>query len=85
MTEVVLTREEELARDGWTKQSTNDEPRLSELAAMYESLGYEVHLEPLAEDTSGETCQSCFLADADRYQTIYTRPKQGATVEDDLW
>ncbi len=85
MTEAVLTREEELIRDGWTKQSTNDEPRLSELVAMYESLGYEVHLEPLTEDTSGETCQSCLLVNPERYYTIYTRPKQGATVEDDLW
>ena len=78
-------REEELIRDGWTKQSTNDEPRLSELVAMYESLGYEVHLEPLTEDSSGETCQSCLLVDADRYQTIYTRSRQAATVEGDLW
>ncbi len=45
-----MTRQESLAKDGWKRQSTQDEPRLSELAEMYEELGFEVHLEPLHPD-----------------------------------
>ena len=41
-----MTREAELAREGWQKQTTYDEPRLSELVEMYEEIGYQVHLEP---------------------------------------
>jgi hypothetical protein len=36
--------------------------------------GFEVVLEPV--DTSSEDCTSCIAAMADRYKTIYTRPKE---------
>jgi len=69
-----LTREQELARAGWVKRTTYDEPRLSEIVAEYRVLGFEVHLEPFhAEDES--TCAECMLQDSARYQTVYTRKR----------
>lgn len=73
-----MTREEELTGKGWQKQSTNDEPRLSELADMYQEIGYQVHLEPFhPEEEPG--CTVCMKLQADRYKTIYIRKK---TTED---
>jgi hypothetical protein len=69
-----MTREEELTGKGWQKQSTNDEPRLSELADMYQEIGYQVHLEPFhPEEEPG--CTECMKLQADRYKTIYIRKK----------
>jgi hypothetical protein len=76
-----LTREEELIKAGWEKKFVTSEPRLSEMAELYESLGLEVLLEPLppkGEVDSGSCeanqCTVCFDADRDRYRTIFTRP-----------
>jgi len=66
-------REEELKREGWTKQFTTDEPRLSEAVELYESLVYEVRLEPASFDEASEVCKTCLLADCSKYKTIYTR------------
>ena len=70
-------RRKELEREGWVRQFTADEPRLSEAVELYESLGFEVHLEPVTPDESAEECQICFEKEGDRYKTIYTRPKRG--------
>jgi hypothetical protein len=45
-----MTRQDELARQGWQRKSTYDEPRLSEMADMYKDIGLEVHLEPFHAD-----------------------------------
>ncbi|OQY60690.1 MAG: hypothetical protein B6245_00095 [Desulfobacteraceae bacterium 4572_88] len=67
-----MTRQESLLREGWKRQSTQDEPRLSELAEMYEELGFEVHLEPLhPEEEPG--CTDCMKVSPEKYKTIYTR------------
>ena len=42
-----MTREEELVGLGWTRRFIACEPRLSESVELYESLGFEVLLEPL--------------------------------------
>jgi len=73
------SRQKELEREGWVRQFTADEPRLSEAVELYESLGLEVHLEPVTPDESAEECQICFQ-EGDGYKTIYTRPKQGDVV-----
>lgn len=70
------SRQRELEREGWVKQFTADESRLSEAVELYESLGFEVHLEPVTPDDSAEECQICFQGD-ERYMMIYTRPKRG--------
>ena len=68
-------REAELARDGWKKQTTYDEPRLGELKQFYEEMGFEVRLEePEAEDLS--ECTACMDAAPGALKTIYTRVKK---------
>ena len=69
-----MTRQEELAHQGWQRQATYDEPRLSEMANMYKEIGLEVHLEPfhIAEEPG---CTACMAVTPELYQTIYTRKK----------
>ncbi len=68
------TYEERLTREGWIKQATYDDPRLSELVETYEAINLEVHLEPVrAENESG--CTSCLQDSPDSLKTIYTRRK----------
>ncbi len=76
----MMKTREELEREGWERRSCEKEPRLSELAALYEELGFEVMLLPARpEDLSGtstEECQTCFEeASLAHYKTIYTRRK----------
>lgn len=67
-----MARKDELAREGWERQSTYDEPRLSELVEMYEELGFEVHLETFhPEEESG--CAECMKVSPEKYKTIYTK------------
>jgi hypothetical protein len=63
--------------EGWTARTTTDEPRLSELAELYEELGFEVMLRPVTAEDGGGTCAVCVTDDPDRYKTIYTRLKHG--------
>jgi hypothetical protein len=70
----MLSREQELINDGWTKQSTHDEPRLSDIEEMYEEIGLEVLLEPF-NPSKEPGCTDCMRASADKYKTIYTRLK----------
>jgi hypothetical protein len=75
------SREAELTREGWLKKTTIGEPRLSEIAANYRSLGYQVHVETYRAD--GEACNTCFEAGDAMGQlngTIYIR--QGAAAAD---
>ena len=71
-----MTRQGELTRQGWTRQATYDEPRLSEMADMYKDIGLEVHLEPLHADEE-PACSSCMAVMPELYKTIYTRKKPG--------
>lgn len=63
-----------LSADGWTRRFTAEEPRLTEMAEYYRSLGLEVRVEngALGED---DECHECFDAEGfgERYKTIYTR------------
>jgi hypothetical protein len=69
-----VTREEELTAQGWERQATYDEPRLSEMADTYKDIGFEVHLEPFdADEEPG--CTTCMAMTPDRFKTIYTRKK----------
>ncbi|KYH36566.1 MAG: hypothetical protein AYL30_007420 [Candidatus Hecatellales archaeon B24] len=67
-------REEELRKQGWIRQFTASEPRLSEAVELYESLGYEVKLEPAIPSEANEACRECLLYED--CKTIYTRPKK---------
>jgi len=54
---------------------------------VYELLGFEVHLEPVAPGESSEECAACLEVLCDRYKTIYTRPAEGGVSQEalDLW
>lgn len=76
-------REQELKDQGWERRFIASGSRLSEAAELYESLGFEVLLEPLPDEeellkgsceTSG--CTACFQADKDRYRIIFTKPRK---------
>ena len=53
---------EELEKEGWIKRTTIDEPRLSEIIEEYESLGYEVHLEPVKLEDLDKECKGVIKA-----------------------
>ncbi|MBI3015913.1 MAG: hypothetical protein HYY65_12850 [Candidatus Tectomicrobia bacterium] len=63
-----------LKAEGWERRTTVCEPRLSELVELYESLGFEVRLEPF-EPEEGYECLDCYLMEPGRYKIIYTRPQ----------
>jgi hypothetical protein len=74
-------REEELMGLGWEKRFMADEPRLSEMKEMYESIGFDVLLEPLPgkeelASCAESGCTACMDVDPDRYRVIYTRAKE---------
>lgn len=78
----MVNRDEELKRGGWERKSVAGEPRLSELVELYQSIGLEVHLEPVSEDAS-EECQICFEGQPKgKYMVIYARKREGSKSED---
>jgi hypothetical protein len=68
------TAEEKLIQEGWQKQATYDDPRLSEMLEMYADIGLEVHLEPF-DAAAADGCSGCMQLYPDRFKTIYTRKK----------
>jgi len=65
----------ELEKQGWVKRTTIDEPRLSEIIEEYESLGFEVHLEPIKLEDLDKECRTCYQNQLDKLKTVYTRKK----------
>jgi hypothetical protein len=77
-----MRREDELTKAGWERRFVSCEPRLSEMAEIYRSLGLDVLLEPLPpkEDQERGDCEEggctiCFDTDKEKYRTIFTRPR----------
>jgi hypothetical protein len=73
---------EKLEREGWTRQFTADEPRLSEVIALYEEMGLEVHLESFIEvqpssefPITGRKCSACFKGVENQHKIIFIRKK----------
>lgn len=64
----------EMAKEGWEKRTTYDEPRLSELTQYYEELGYEVISLPFNPDED-PGCNACMKEMPEHYRTLYTRKK----------
>lgn len=69
-----ITPAERLSSEGWKKQATYDDPRLTEMVEMYQEIGLEVHLEPFDAENEKD-CTTCMASMPDLYKTIYTRPK----------
>jgi hypothetical protein len=67
-----VSSEKELIARGWEKQTTYDEPRLSDIVEMYEETGFEIRLEPFDPFTT-QGCADCMKASPEKYKTIYTR------------
>lgn len=58
---------------GWQRQFTTDPTRLEEMVDFYQSLGYEVWVEPACDELSQPECASCFEKFCDQYKTIFVR------------
>ena len=69
-----MTPAEKLISEGWEKQATYDEPRLSEMVDTYKEIGLEVLLEPF-NAANEEGCTGCMELSPDQFKTIYTRKK----------
>jgi hypothetical protein len=74
LTDQALERHRKLIEEGWIRRFTAEEPRLSEMKELYESLGLEV-LVTSATPEEAQECADCFGTPkfGDRYKTIYTR------------
>ncbi len=65
-------KDEELAREGWSRRFVGGPPRLRELQELYESLGHEVRLERLSAEELAQECGDCRLA-LELFRVVYTR------------
>lgn len=75
----------QLEKEGWTRQFTIEEHRLSEYVELYESLGHEVRVGPVEPSSlEMEECQACYLAECSKYRTIYTRRKLNKETKREL-
>ena len=74
-----MTDEADLIAAGWEKQTTYDDPRLTEFADTYRELGFEVRLEPLPP-TDSTSCTECLAHDPGRFRTIWTRRPPGGNA-----
>ena len=82
-------READLLAEGWIKQTTIGEPRLTEIVENYRGLGYEVHVVEHREE-SGDGCNTCFTAGAEMGQVVgdvYIRKGKGgrSAADDELF
>ncbi|MGD2066989.1 MAG: hypothetical protein PVI43_07485 [Candidatus Bathyarchaeota archaeon] len=49
---------------------------MSEIVREYESLGFEVLLEPVNLDECDEGCRKCYGKNVDKFKTVYVRRKR---------
>lgn len=78
--------EDALLKDGWQRQTTIGEPRLSEIVQNYKAMGFEVHVEEFK--TEGDGCNTCFDAGQEMgfmYGTVYVRKRSEPAGEDELF
>ena len=70
--------------DGWERRAILSEPRLSEMAEIYRSLGYEVEVRDVQRSAS--ECNVCFeggSAIGQAYGTLFTRRTTIVPGDDD--
>ncbi len=67
----------------WERGFTVEERRVSEYVDLYESIGYEVRVEPAVPDEQ-EECQTCFKTDFDNLRTIFIKRTKNKENEIDL-
>lgn len=71
--------------DGWETRFIGQEPRLSEVAQMYEQIGFEVKIEPFTTENCEDCCKPCFEDSAIPNMVVYTRRREVEGQEDDLF
>lgn len=89
-------REQGLLKEGWAKRFFASGSRLQETVELYESMGLEVHLEPVRAEDLG--CSECHLPGSletiENCYVIYTRPGENTEEkrspntyrqEEELW
>ena len=72
-------RDQELTNEGWERRSVTELARLDEIVELYESLDFEVHLEPVTQDllaVISDDCGSCFSGTWDNFRVVYTKKKE---------
>ena len=82
-----VSPEDALLKDGWVRQTTIGEPRLTEIVQNYKAMGFEVHVEEEFK-TEGEDCTTCFDAGQEMgfmYGTVYVRKRSEPADEDELF
>lgn len=67
----------------WERGFTVEESRVNEYVELYESIGYEVRVEPATPDEQ-EECQTCFKADIDNLRTIFIKRTENKDIEMDF-
>ncbi len=67
----------------WERGFTVEENRVAEYVELYESIGYEVRVEPATPDEQ-EECQTCFKADFNNLRTIFIKRTKNKENEMDL-
>ena len=77
-------RDTELTAQGWKRQFSASEPRLSEMGDQYRELGLEVLLEPVDTCPPDGGCTACIAENPEFVKVIYTRPNKGKTAEEKL-
>lgn len=70
-TEVLAT--ESMLADGWRRRFLAAPDRVDEAVALYEELGFEVHVEQLSKEQLGSACGDCASVVCSEYVLIYTR------------
>lgn len=82
-------QEGDLLAQGWIKQTTIGEPRLSEIVENYRSMGYDVHVVEHSVEPAGDGCNTCYSAGAEIdqvYGDVYIRRTGRAKpLEDELF
>lgn len=68
----------ELAAEGWQYRWCGEGDRMEEQRALYEELGFETKIVPLALCETDGSCQSCYGNERDRYRVLFTRPASGS-------
>ena len=59
----------------WERGFTVEVNRVTEYVELYESIGYEVRVEPATPDEQ-EECQTCYKVNFDNLRTIFIKRKK---------
>ncbi len=58
---------------GWSYRGIFDDPRLTEMANLYEALGFMVRITPVPAFFPGKGCDRCFKETPKKFKALYTK------------